>query len=296
MAAWEIALDSLTEVYAGLRSHRVASTGHLREAGMTDEDMTDIFNAAELAAGNAIPIYVAQDIAGIWQHAVLGFRQEALLPSDLLFDCGFVHLETVVGFVCPPELATPTWVGEQCFPVDSFLWERDSNGVAIWTFSHRDNYDHHDVELLEVGMQGASFISAEAARTAFHPMMMSGVTFMPFDTVLVSPFTPVQVLWSLMRQFVPARKRAERHARRRAARGGIRHSDVTVIRLRRESARYRRESAPVDWDHRWIVRGHWRNQWHPSLKSHRQKYIAPYVKGPDDRPLIVTEKAVEFLR
>jgi hypothetical protein len=39
-----------------------------------------------------------------------------------------------------------------------------------------------------------------------------------------------------------------------------------------------------DWQYRWITRGHWRNQWYPSLGEHRQIWIAPYVKGPEDKP------------
>ncbi len=36
---------------------------------------------------------------------------------------------------------------------------------------------------------------------------------------------------------------------------------------------------------RWIVSGHWRNQYYPSMKTHRPKYIPSYVKGPEGKPL-----------
>lgn len=46
----------------------------------------------------------------------------------------------------------------------------------------------------------------------------------------------------------------------------------------------------TEWNHRWIVRGHWRNQWYPSTQVHRPKYVPSYVKGPEDKPLIVHDK------
>jgi hypothetical protein len=44
-------------------------------------------------------------------------------------------------------------------------------------------------------------------------------------------------------------------------------------------------TATVAWTKRWVVSGHWRNQWYPSIGAHRQRYILPYVKGPADKPL-----------
>jgi len=43
--------------------------------------------------------------------------------------------------------------------------------------------------------------------------------------------------------------------------------------------------ADVDWSCRWLVRGHWREQWFPSVGRHRPIFILPYEKGPEDRPL-----------
>lgn len=40
----------------------------------------------------------------------------------------------------------------------------------------------------------------------------------------------------------------------------------------------------VEWSHRWLVRGHWRNQFFPKLGSHAPIWIHPHVKGPEDKP------------
>lgn len=42
---------------------------------------------------------------------------------------------------------------------------------------------------------------------------------------------------------------------------------------------------PHEWHHRWIVRGHHRAQWYPSLQAHKLIWVAPYVKGPDGAPM-----------
>jgi hypothetical protein len=43
----------------------------------------------------------------------------------------------------------------------------------------------------------------------------------------------------------------------------------------------------VEWTHRWIVNGHWRNQWYATEQRHRPIWIAPFQKGPADKPLVI---------
>jgi len=44
------------------------------------------------------------------------------------------------------------------------------------------------------------------------------------------------------------------------------------------------EESFVEWSHRWLVRGHWRQQYFPSSNTHAPVWISPYVKGPEDKP------------
>ena len=49
--------------------------------------------------------------------------------------------------------------------------------------------------------------------------------------------------------------------------------------------------------HRWVVRGHWRNQAHgPKRAQRRLTWVPSYVKGPDDAPLLLTEKVMVWRR
>jgi hypothetical protein len=44
-----------------------------------------------------------------------------------------------------------------------------------------------------------------------------------------------------------------------------------------------------DWHCRWVVRMHKVRQWYPSQQRHKVIYRGPYVKGPDDKPLLSGE-------
>lgn len=64
---------------------------------------------------------------------------------------------------------------------------------------------------------------------------------------------------------------------------------VHVVQLRRkiyqEPSHVQPSANPAEWSCQWFVRGHWRQQWYPGSKIHKPKWIAPYVKGPEDKPL-----------
>lgn len=108
-------------------------------------------------------------------------------------------------------------------------------------------------------------------------------------------------LWLLLQQKVAVKRRAwpERAERRRWERESDRPiPEVTVVELRKPISvnPEDRNAEPVDWSHRWIVDGHWRNQYHPSTGEHTPTWIAPYVKGPEDKPLVVKKKINAWVR
>lgn len=91
----------------------------------------------------------------------------------------------------------------------------------------------------------------------------------------------------------------DRATRRQAQRSSPNiDTDVQVITLRRKR---KPEHATQNGDHRnyshrFIVSGHWRNQWYPASQKHKPKYIDDYVKGPDDQPLIIKHKIYKWTR
>ena len=77
-------------------------------------------------------------------------------------------------------------------------------------------------------------------------------------------------------------------ARRRAARVGRPISTIVAIDLRGASQAGSGAGGQRDYSHRWTVRGHWRQQpVGPGGQQRRPTYIAPYIKGPEGKPLVV---------
>lgn len=77
----------------------------------------------------------------------------------------------------------------------------------------------------------------------------------------------------------------KRHARKRAERLGF-SPEIHVVRLRQVIKQHEQQTTTdaVEWNCRWMVRGHWRQQWHPSTGKHETMWIMPYVKGPEGMP------------
>jgi hypothetical protein len=110
----------------------------------------------------------------------------------------------------------------------------------------------------------------------------------------------IQAFFRLAGQRIVLRERTQgdRKSRRRMARVQPDNDGVLVVRLRRPAnPKHGSGESDVEWSQRWIVLGHWRDQWYPSVEEHRQIWIAPHVKGPDDKPLIYhSDRVYEFVR
>lgn len=117
-------------------------------------------------------------------------------------------------------------------------------------------------------------------------------------------------IWGIMTQSLDS-ERPPRPIRRRAERTGLtsfaEYGEVRVITLRtflnaasRPDRNVSKEE--VEWSHRWIVRGHW--AWRHCAEENadegescrKRVYIHPYVKGPEDKPLILKEKVYAVVR
>lgn len=125
---------------------------------------------------------------------------------------------------------------------------------------------------------------------AYAPPTLRFLTNIPIGGPLVGPYLEFAAEQEFMRQKIVTREpqHLPRNYRRRLERDGHHIPAVNRIILRRRAtggSRYSTESDARSWDFRWLVRGHWRNQFHPGDGSHKPKFILPYVKGPDDKPL-----------
>lgn len=80
--------------------------------------------------------------------------------------------------------------------------------------------------------------------------------------------------------------RPDRAVSRRMRRAGLPIDLIQVIDLRQPvPSPTKPRGTTVDWARRWIIGGHW-HRYHTN-EGVVLRWVAPYVKGPEDRPLIV---------
>lgn len=124
------------------------------------------------------------------------------------------------------------------------------------------------------------------------------------------PFTNIirvmHAYWMLLNQTVTHISDAEipRAFSKRARRMQI-PDRVTVVALRRVEGLSHGDH-DVEWQHRWLVRGHWRWQHvseHHSLAEpdpdggfRARVWVRPHIKGPEDKPLHLTDKVYALVR
>lgn len=118
---------------------------------------------------------------------------------------------------------------------------------------------------------------------------------------------PIMALLMLMQQTIAATERYDLRPKnpKRARRMRV-PGQVTVIRLRHEASQREPGMTNVEWQHRWLVRGHWRWQAcgadypmavEQSPGVYRARiFIAPFVKGPDGKPFAANKKVNALVR
>jgi len=123
----------------------------------------------------------------------------------------------------------------------------------------------------------------------------------PIDRVPI--FYTLLSLWTLVRDRIAlteTRKGPRPSVKRWQRKHGHEPEDIIEITLRRPDGHNGAKDAPgggVDWTHRWIVDGHWRNQPYGVGQSLRRlQWIAPFIKGPEDAPLVIKDKVHAWTR
>mgnify|MGYP003353945736 CR=1 FL=1 len=93
-------------------------------------------------------------------------------------------------------------------------------------------------------------------------------------------------------------ERVSRAVRKRILREGskIQQDTVNVVKLRREYQKddSKESKSVASYQHRFIVSGHWRNQFYPSIKTNRQIWIDSYIKGDPEKELIFKKRVFDF--
>jgi len=111
-------------------------------------------------------------------------------------------------------------------------------------------------------------------------------------------------VWLLMQQTIVdiRTESVDRPLRRQAEKRKMKQSEVSVIALRKRKQQVAEGESQIEWSHRWMVRGHWRQQWvgprngTPEERYQTPIWIHPFLKGPEDAPLLVRDHVYSLER
>lgn len=219
---------------------------------------------------------------------------EALLPADvgvLFFDGGlpplpFVDLED--------EYVPLNALGQRVYPqvtVDWVRWRRTGTDLSIdfGCLRHRAVFRDYQFSAPFIQMGGV-----EGTTLATVLPRVKGGPIDPAKVWKVDVVLLVGAVWALMGQETAATTHRKMHEPGKLERRrGVPPTMVTTVSLRRLRSV---DESPVDgsgrkYTHRWIVRGHWRQQAVGAGRElRRPTWIPSYIKGPEGAPLIATEK------
>jgi hypothetical protein len=106
--------------------------------------------------------------------------------------------------------------------------------------------------------------------------------------------------WRLMQQTIVDVREEEpnRQFKRQMERKNRPDQKVSVIALRSQK-KAAEGVGDIEWTHRWLVKGHWRNQPYKGENGetvYRYIWIHPHVKGPENAPLLIREHVYALVR
>ncbi|MFJ9011922.1 hypothetical protein [Streptomyces canus] len=103
----------------------------------------------------------------------------------------------------------------------------------------------------------------------------------------------LRAAWLLMRRPLAAIENIEpdRATRKRLCRLKRQPASVRLIGRRRPKSNSEKVDGSREYQHQWIVGGHWRQQWYSKRQVHRPVWIVPHVNGPEGTPMMDGEKA-----
>jgi hypothetical protein len=279
-----------TEGDAGVL-HAEITIAALEDGGVIqDRDtLANLMEAARQAAIEtltvATPYYWAPEICELIETTGASLPGYSLRPEDLPTPAGFCWFPRPMLLPVPegrPDL-------EAISRMPSFMWARLASGEGIWYCMTQSTTDWPQGQPATSGLWDFGQSLDDVVNGM--PPCTQGADGIPPEMVTARVVKQLRVMatsFVFMNQRILAtvEECPDRPTRKRAAALLETVPTIQVVKLRRVSPGSPSESEhDVEWSCRWVVSGHWREQYYPSTKEHRPKFILPYVKGPDDKPL-----------
>jgi hypothetical protein len=255
--------------------------------------------------------WVTEDLCDLIETATPSVPDESSLSLD--------SLRTPVGFVV---FARPLMVvGERSAghpsPMDAVAWSvfTDDEGttVRIKAISWLSTMDAHDERLVEIGRTWSGLYPTDATWTRGrgfwwpecplnNPTPAWYLKSMGAGQDVAEQYASaawlrrlLTVIWSLSTQEKLTEDEdavVPRHTQKRAVRAGI-PAAVKILKLRQRKSKGKGGSGE-SWtlDHRILVTGYWKMQpYGPGGTLRRPVWIPPHIRGPEDAPLDLRDKA-----
>lgn len=258
----------------------VASTDYHASLGMSGQVLGDI--ALGACAGELF--HVDGAMAGLALSASRSLPYYELQSDDLPSPSGVIVFGSI-----PDEFTVNDVEAGEHHTVRGFMWTAAPS--AVWVIPLSDTWTPPG---WDTGVMGTLFPASPILLPCDAGPVDLDRSSMAIDDLL----RILRATWLLMQQ--PLARVVEtdpdRAARKRLRRMGYEPQPVRVIELRRLKNSGGQGDSSREYHHQWIVRGHWRQQWHPKRQVHRPVWIAPHIKGPEDAPMLGGEKVYAWKR
>jgi hypothetical protein len=259
--SWMRAFDALVEQYLVSRATRWEPAARAPTA-YGDASRYEALEQTKLL--HADPVFVSAELCDLVELAATAFKPEPLAESDLMTPVGFLLFERPIDVLRGDRVRVPC---------SGFSWaELKARGSAAAPYALNLTF-YADFGMGSDPVAGIEWTFGTDGSTSDNAPLLR----------------LVHTTFRLMQEWRPARRdqrRPDRGSRRAAQRAGLHERDVLVVHLRRTRLLAEPSGGSANYSHRFLVSGHWRNQWCPSISAHRQTWISPYVKGPADKPLL----------
>lgn len=231
---------------------------------------------ATTALGDAEPFYVSAEMTALIEHAADSVPPLSLTSDYLPVPNGWLWFSTPLSH--PP---TPP------IPIQAIHWfpqlaDDGLIGIVIHAYGRYQGRIMFDgLSTLKLGEElGADDAPDQQSITRVERVLAAFYLFIQQEIVTTA------------RQQV-----SNRGARRRLAQALGRDDPAwRTVELRRLVHEGTPNERSVEWQHSWLVSGHWRRQFYPKSGTHTPKWIAPYIKGDPSLPLKPTTRRLFLVR
>jgi hypothetical protein len=305
-------MDELLEarkLWDSERFQRIALADSVPEQNPSEDDIRyaiKILGVERAILDSDDIFFVEPDMHRLVLAAMESFEPEPLLSTDLIVPQGYVRLPEpieVPGVKDSPDGFSPrNPEGEETYLArhSAFGWKRlplgdetglsrvQGEGIMLTYFHTREDVEDSIFPALYpgryIGWPLADTVEAEdRVQISWHPAYLYPRVFF---RLVMQRLTEVSVL-----------EGPPRAIRRRHERAGYKVPRYSVVRLRRpkRAPGSHADEREAKWrlNYRTVTRGHWRQQWYPSLSAHRQIWIDEFIRGPEDAELVIKPRVFD---